>query len=148
MRQKYRMFLRGSVYWTQDNETGKKDSLRTKDRSEAKRLLHAKNEACRQPIINMQIARAYLLVSGLCLPRAIAIGLQEAVQWHRVVRLARQLAGTAENASTTFQTISISPARNFGPLSFFCPGFGLTMFPVTTQSAMPSTKGERTSTEA
>ena len=62
MRQKYRMFRRGAVYWVQDNITGKQESLHTKDRTEADRLLHAKNEAHRQPIINMQIARAYLLV--------------------------------------------------------------------------------------
>ena len=61
MRQKYRMFLRGSVYWIQDNQTRKQESLGTKDRSEAKLLFNARNEACRQPIINLQIARAYLL---------------------------------------------------------------------------------------
>lgn len=57
------MFLRGSVYWTQDNTTGKQESLGTKDRTEAGRLFSAKNEAHRQPIINLQIARAYLMVS-------------------------------------------------------------------------------------
>jgi hypothetical protein len=57
------MFIRGSVYWVQDNHTRKQESLGTKDPAEAKRLLHAKNEAHRQPVINMQIARAYLLVS-------------------------------------------------------------------------------------
>ena len=62
MRQKYRMFLRGTVHWVQDNTTGKQESLGTGDRAEAKRLFNAKNEAHRQPIINMQIARAYLLV--------------------------------------------------------------------------------------
>lgn len=56
------MFLRGTVFWVQDNFTGKQESLGTKNRGEAQRLLHAKNEASRQPIINMQIARAYLLV--------------------------------------------------------------------------------------
>lgn len=56
------MFLRGTVYWVQDNETGKQETLRTKDRTEAERLLNAKNEAHRQPIINLQIARAYLMV--------------------------------------------------------------------------------------
>lgn len=56
------MFLRGTVYWIQDNHTGKQTSLGTKNVAEAKRLLSAKNEAHRQPIINMQIARAYLLV--------------------------------------------------------------------------------------
>jgi len=34
--------------------------LHTSDRKEAERLLHARNEAARQPLINVQIARAYL----------------------------------------------------------------------------------------
>lgn len=57
------MFLRGTVYWVQDNETRKQETLHTKDRAEAERLFNAKNEAHRQPVINLQIARAYLLVS-------------------------------------------------------------------------------------
>jgi len=52
MRNKYRMFRRGTVYWIQDNDTGKQATLRTKDLQEA----HP------QPIINMQIARAYVMV--------------------------------------------------------------------------------------
>ena len=62
MRKRYRLFRRGNVFWCQDNETGKQESLRTKDRGEADRLFHAKNEAFHQPFINLQIARAYLLV--------------------------------------------------------------------------------------
>ncbi len=56
------MFLRGAVFWCQDNESGKQESLSTKERATAERLLNAKNEAHRQPIINLQIARAYLMV--------------------------------------------------------------------------------------
>jgi len=56
------MFRRGSVFWCQDNETRKQESLQTKARATAERLLHARNEAHQQPIINLQIARAYLLV--------------------------------------------------------------------------------------
>jgi DNA repair protein RadC len=41
------MFLRGTVYWIQDNESGKQETLRTKDRIEAERLFNAKNEAHR-----------------------------------------------------------------------------------------------------
>src|ERR1051325_12164195 len=63
MRKGYRMFKRGNVFWAQNNETGKQESLGTKIRSEAERLLHAKNEAHRQPLINRQIARAYLTAS-------------------------------------------------------------------------------------
>ena len=48
MRQKYRMFLRGTVHWVQDNTTGKQESLGTRDRAEAKRLFNAKNETHRQ----------------------------------------------------------------------------------------------------
>ena len=63
VKNKNRMFLRGTVYWIQDNQTRKQETLRTKDRTEAERLFNAKNEAHRQPIINLQIARAYLMVS-------------------------------------------------------------------------------------
>jgi hypothetical protein len=62
MRNRYRMFLRGFVFWCQDNQTGKQESLRTKDPQTAKRFLNARNEAFQQPIINLQIARAYLIV--------------------------------------------------------------------------------------
>jgi hypothetical protein len=60
MRKRYRLFLRGTVFWCQDNETAKQETLRTKDRAAAERILHAKNEAQVQPAINLQIARAYL----------------------------------------------------------------------------------------
>ena len=63
MKQKYRMFRRGEVYYIHNNETGQQTSLATKDRVEAERLFNAKNEAHRQPVINLQIARAYLMVS-------------------------------------------------------------------------------------
>lgn len=62
MKNRYRMFLRGTVFWCQDNETGKQESLQTKEKKTAERILNAKNEAVRQPIINLQIARAYLIV--------------------------------------------------------------------------------------
>jgi integrase len=64
MKQRYRLFQRnGGVFYTVDNSTGKQASLRTKNQDEAQRLLNAKNEAERQPAINLQIARAYLLAS-------------------------------------------------------------------------------------
>ena len=54
------MFRRQEIFWCQDNETRKQESLRTKDRQVAERILNAKNEAQQQPIISLQIARAYL----------------------------------------------------------------------------------------
>jgi integrase len=63
MKQRFRMFRRGRVYWCQDNESGKQESLGTKDQSQATRLLHAKNEASLEPMLNLQIARTYLVAS-------------------------------------------------------------------------------------
>lgn len=61
MTQRYRMYRRqGGVFYFFDRQTGKRESLQTSDEQAALRLLHAKNEAEQQPLINRQIARAYL----------------------------------------------------------------------------------------
>jgi hypothetical protein len=51
--------------YTHDNKTGKQESLGTADRTEAERLLNAKNEAQRNPTINLHIARGYLWLQTL-----------------------------------------------------------------------------------
>ncbi|MBM3877483.1 MAG: hypothetical protein FJ386_12295 [Verrucomicrobia bacterium] len=63
MNPQFTLFRRGSVFYCQDSKTGKQTSLRTKDKAEALTLLHARNEAVRQPALNMQIARTYLTVA-------------------------------------------------------------------------------------
>src|SRR4051812_3357261 len=60
MNQRFTMFRRGGVFYSQDSVTGKQLSLKTRDEAEAKTLIHSKNEAARQPALNLQIARAYL----------------------------------------------------------------------------------------
>lgn len=60
MKQQFILYQRGEVFYCEDTTTGKQASLRTKDRAEAERLLHAKNEAVRQPAMNLQIAQVYL----------------------------------------------------------------------------------------
>lgn len=61
MKCQYRVFLRASGVWYIENtDTHHQESLRTRNAEEAERLLTARNEAHRQPAINMQIARAYL----------------------------------------------------------------------------------------
>src|SRR6266581_4354085 len=63
MKLRYRLYRRSSTqrFYIQDGVTGKQESLGTADRIEAVRLLHSKNEADRQPAVNFQIARAYLV---------------------------------------------------------------------------------------
>ena len=62
MKQEYRLFRRGSSgsFFLQDRATGKQTSLKTQDRAEAQRRLHAHNKAHEQPLLNIQIGRAYL----------------------------------------------------------------------------------------
>src|SRR5262245_59796481 len=62
MRNRYRLFRRGNVFWCHDHLTGKhgkQESLHTKDRATATRILNARNEAHRQPLVNREIARAF-----------------------------------------------------------------------------------------
>ena len=63
MKTRYRLIRRGSrggaFYWV-DSKTGKRASLQTCDEDEARQIIHAKNQAARQPVLNLQIAKAYL----------------------------------------------------------------------------------------
>ena len=65
MRQRYRLYRRknGGRYYLHDDATGKQESLGTSDRATAVRLFHSRQEAEKQPAINLQIARAYLVAS-------------------------------------------------------------------------------------
>ncbi len=60
MKSKFILFRRAGVFYSEDTTTGKQHSLRTKDEAEALTLLHSKNEAHRQPVLNLHIARTYL----------------------------------------------------------------------------------------
>jgi integrase len=51
---------RGNKFYCVDSETGKRFSLKTKDRDAAEQIVLAKNQSLRQPTLNLQIAKAYL----------------------------------------------------------------------------------------
>ena len=63
MKPKFRLFRRGRVFWCHDSQSGRQESLGTKDRTSAKRLLHARNEAHAVPFVNLQMARAYMMAA-------------------------------------------------------------------------------------
>ena len=63
MKTKYTLFRRGGIYYSQDSATGQQKSLRTRDEAEASLLINARNEAQRQPVLNLHLARAYLTAS-------------------------------------------------------------------------------------
>jgi hypothetical protein len=59
MKLKYGLFRRScGIFFIEDRFTKKQESLRTPNKEEAQRLLHARNEAHEQPLPNLQIARA------------------------------------------------------------------------------------------
>jgi len=51
---------RGGMFYCVDKTTGKRTSLQTTDKDEARQIIEAKNQAERQPVLNLQIAKAYL----------------------------------------------------------------------------------------
>ncbi|HXI69733.1 MAG TPA: hypothetical protein VNN22_05175 [Verrucomicrobiae bacterium] len=62
MKHRYRTFKRATGIWyCHDNTTGKQSSLRTGRETDADLIVQAKNESLRQPQINIQIAKAYLV---------------------------------------------------------------------------------------
>src|SRR5579859_4670772 len=52
--------IRGGMYYCVDKTTGKRASLHTTDESTARQIVEAKHNAERQPILNLQIAKAYM----------------------------------------------------------------------------------------
>ena len=63
MKTKLTLFRRNGIYYSQDSTTGKQKSLGTRDEAKARKLVEATNEAHRTPILNLQLARAYLSAS-------------------------------------------------------------------------------------
>src|SRR5580658_7412208 len=51
---------RGGMFYLEDTQSKKQESLHTKNRAEAITVLNARNESVRQPQLNLQIAKAYL----------------------------------------------------------------------------------------
>ena len=58
MKPKFRFFRRGRTFWCEDTESGRHQSLGTKNNDDA-RLLHARNEAHAAPFVSLQMARVY-----------------------------------------------------------------------------------------
>jgi len=60
MKQRYSVFLRPwGVYYYQDNTTGKQETLKTRDKDEAYRLVAARNENEDAPAFSLHLARVY-----------------------------------------------------------------------------------------
>jgi len=66
MKTRYSLIRRGvrnNAFYCVDTTTGKRTSLRTDSEADARQIVEAKNQAQRQPVLNLQIAKAYLVGS-------------------------------------------------------------------------------------
>jgi hypothetical protein len=117
MTEKYKIFRRASgVWYLEDRETRHQVSLRTRVEDEAKRLVQARNEAHRQPAINIQIARAYLTASD---PKLVSRTWQEVTE-----SLAASKSGNNQKRwlraieDRSFDHIRHVPSSKPGPIIF------------------------------
>jgi hypothetical protein len=63
MKTRYRLIrrgIRGDRFYCVDTTTGKRTSLRTASADDARQIVEARNNSERQPVLNLQIAKAYL----------------------------------------------------------------------------------------
>ena len=71
------------MFYAQESATGKQTSLRTKDETEAKSLLNARNEAQRQPVLNLHLEDQIQFTDRL---RSIVKVAKQASQIHDLAR--------------------------------------------------------------
>jgi integrase len=69
MSNRYRIYIRGKhsggkVWWIEDNQTGERESLRTKNKQDAQAILLLRNRPCELAAHHAQIARTHLLLSN------------------------------------------------------------------------------------
>ncbi|MGA9451829.1 MAG: tyrosine-type recombinase/integrase [Verrucomicrobiia bacterium] len=81
MKTRYRLIRRGvrnGAFYCVDTKTGKRTSLGIHDEGEARQIVESKNLAERQPFINLQIARAYLMAGDpACASRTWQVVMEE-----------------------------------------------------------------------
>ncbi len=66
MKNRFRLIqrgLRGGMFYCVDSETGRRETLGTKNPDEASQIVLARNQAVRQPALNLQMAKAFLAAS-------------------------------------------------------------------------------------
>lgn len=103
---KYRLYRRrnGNFYW-QENESKKQGTLRTTERREAERLLNAMNESHREPMLNLNLARAYLVAHD---PKMATRTWQEVMD----EMATHGIPTTHERCARGFRSKAYNPIRN------------------------------------
>ncbi|HTI71945.1 MAG TPA: hypothetical protein VMF06_18355, partial [Candidatus Limnocylindria bacterium] len=156
MKLRFTLFKRGSTYYCEDTTSGKQTSLKTKDEGEAQTLLHVKNEAGRQPSLNLQIARTYLAAAdGETVKRTWAIALDALIatkrgstqqRWQRAakdkafdsLRHRTVIETQAQHFLLVLKTGSVSTNVHLRKLHNFCLDMGWLPWPVLPKRQWPA----------
>ncbi len=72
MKTRYRLIRRGrgnGIFYCVDSKTGKRTSLGKANKEEGRQIVDAKNQAERQPMLNLQLAKAYLAGTDAEMPK-------------------------------------------------------------------------------
>jgi integrase len=105
MKARFILFRRGQMFYCEDTTTKKQASLKTKDKAEALTLLNARNEAARQPQLNVQIARTYLSASDPAITQRTWQAVMDQMQTHGKPETQTRCARAMR--STTFDPLRI-----------------------------------------
>ncbi|MCP5521867.1 MAG: tyrosine-type recombinase/integrase [Verrucomicrobiales bacterium] len=107
MKPRYRIYRRQrGVFYLYDRQTGSRESLQTANERTAIRLLHARNEAQQQPLINRQIARAYLAASDPQIGhRTWQVVMEEVAKTKRGVTRERWLRAAKDHAFDSIRNL-------------------------------------------
>lgn len=105
MKQQFKLYRRDNgKYYAENTITGKQSSLRTRDKAEANRLLHARNEAAYQPAFNKQMAKTYLAAGD---PNTNTRTWQDVMNY-----LLQSKEGTSEKTRERYESAVKDPAFN------------------------------------
>jgi len=161
MKLRYRLFRRSNgLYFVEDTVTKKQESLRTREKAIAQRLLSARNEAYQQPAINLQIARAYLRASDpLISQRTWQHALDEIIKskrganqdrWFRAakdkaydsIKGITLIETQAEHLLKVLQIGTVSTNVFLRKLHNFCVDMNWLPWPIVSKRQWPSTGAE------
>ena len=105
------MAVRGGAFYCVDAKTGKRTSLQTSNEDEARQIIQAKNQAQRQPVLNLQIAKAYLAGTDSGISHAhLAAGLEALIASKRGgIKCAGKLPQTTRRSTSSGTGSSSKP---------------------------------------
>jgi len=103
---KYRLYRRrNGVFYLQENDSAKQGTLRTAERCEAERLLNAMNESHREPTLNLNLARAYLVAHDPKMAKRTWQAVMDEMATHGI-------PSTQVRCARGFRSKAYSPIRN------------------------------------